>query len=244
MSAKKFQTHFGYINIFDDGANYKYGTKQRVIEKYINIKNSEGINEFVYAGPAAAMGAYALANGCKKKRVLCTLFLSGSQLPLQAKDFEKSKYIDIRLFSLPFYQVQELAEEYVSESTERMIVPFGIEDELYISLLQKSIKKDPNIQEYLSTEPKRLWLAVGSGVLLKVLMDIFPNTEFHCVQVGKSLKFQNKRIITYWSPEKFSQPATITPPYSSLANYDAKVWQHILKYGEDDDWIWNVAANY
>jgi len=48
-----------------------------------------------------------------------------------------------------------------------------------------------------------------------------------------------KRITLYTAPEKFTQSAQTRPPYSSLLNYDAKVWQFVL----DEDYIWNVAGD-
>jgi len=53
------------------------------------------------------------------------------------------------------------------------------------------------------------------------------------------------RIDALAAPQSFFQPVPrdLRPPYPSLDNYDAKVWQQILKLGEEGDYIWNVGKN-
>lgn len=43
--------------------------------------------------------------------------------------------------------------------------------------------------------------------------------------------------------EKFWDPALRPPPYPSVANYDAKVWQFVEDYGEEGDYVWNVGCD-
>lgn len=236
------------FHVINDGKKHTYGTKERITLDYVTEKMKEGFNDFVYAGPVNAMGAFALAKGCVAAGASCTLFLSGPKLSPQAKGFPQSVKMNLMNDSLPV--VTEIAEQYVKSNPRRFMVPFGINDPFYKSLLKASIEGD---KEIMSLKPKRMWLAVGSGTILSILMEIFPDTEFHAVQVGKSLKIETlhpdvensqKRIITYWAPERFSHAAKIQPPYSSLLNYDAKIWQFVLKDGQDGDFIWNVARNF
>lgn len=222
--------------VYDDGKKYKYGTKQRITKEYVSRKSSEGFTDFVYAGPINAMGAFALAEGCVNNNVKCTLFLIGTYLTPQSKGFPST--VKINLVKNNLSVATEMAENYVKSNPDSFLVPFGINDKLYTSLLKDSIKAD------LRYIPKRMWLAVGSGVILSVLLELLPDTEFHAVQVGKSLSFVNPRVVIYKAPEKFSQPAEIRPPYNSLLNYDAKVWRFVLQFGEDGDAIWNVARNF
>lgn len=241
----------GTISVINDGLKYQYGTKERIIKSYIQERMKEGFSEFVYAGPVNAMGAFALAKGCIEAGAYCTLFLCGQYLPAQAKQFPSS--VKINLIHDNLYAVSEKANNYAQEPVsrfKRFCVPFGINDTLYKSLLKSSIEQDEIVK---GLSPKRMWLAVGSGTILSILLELFPATEFHAVQVGKSLKVETlsedpavvesyrQRIKIYWSPEKFTQSANILPPYSSLANYDAKVWQFVLKEGQDGDIIWNVV---
>mgnify|MGYP001351197581 CR=1 FL=1 len=49
------------------------------------------------------------------------------------------------------------------------------------------------------------------------------------------------RTTMYVAPEQFNDDAHNLPPYSSTRNYDAKLWQFVKKYGDNGDFIWNVA---
>ena len=241
----------GIIYIINEGNKYTYGTKQRITSTYVANKIKEGYNELIYAGPVNAMGAFALARGCIDNGIKCTLFLVGNKLSPQALEFPDM--VTIHLMKMDLHNASIIAEKYVKDNSQRFLVPFGINDHMYKNLLKISIEND---DEIMSLNPKRIWIAVGSGTLLSILLEIFPNTIFHAVQVGKSLNVEElhddprivdqyrKRIYIYWAPEKFNKPAKIKPPYSSLINYDAKIWQFVLKYGQDKDFVWNVARDF
>lgn len=239
----KYSLEFGDIYVIDEGKQFTYGTKERITANYVAAKMKEGFREFVYAGPVNAMGAFALAQGCVENNVRCTLFLIGTRLSKQAKGFPSN--IVIYLVQNNLRELNVIAEKYVQENNKRLLVPFGINDVLYKDLLLNSIRNDCRIN---NLKPQRMWLAVGSGTLLSVLLEIFPQTEFHVVQVGKKLWVDifsaddQKRIYLYSAPERFTQPSKLRPPYSSLLNYDAKVWQFVISLGQDGDYIWNVAG--
>lgn len=236
MNIDKYSVGDRSFYVVDDGKKYEYGTKQRITTEYVTKRMKEGFTDFVYSGPVNAMGAFALAKGCCEAGAKCTLFLCGSHLTPQSRGFTSN--VKIRLVKNSLQVTTELAENYIKSHKNCFLVPWGINDKLYISLLKTSIQAD------LTINPQRIWLTVGSGVILSILLDLLPQTQFHAIQVGKALKFTHERVTTYWAPEKFSHPAKIHPPYSSLLNYDAKVWQFVLEHGIDSDVIWNVARNY
>lgn len=161
---------------------------------------------------------------------------------------------------------QAKAEAYVREDpTHRSLIPFGVESEEFRSALVA------NIRRALPTDfvaPRRVWLAVGSGTLLRALGVIWPQTEFMAVRVGKNVwedqfdgdlwrriggraridqlravddnKLSKEPGFKYYS---FSQSTLILPPYTSVSCYDAKVWERLLRDGEEGDFVWNVAAD-
>ena len=51
-----------------------------------------------------------------------------------------------------------------------------------------------------------------------------------------------KRSDFYIAPEKFYEKAKLPPPYPSVPEYDAKVWQFVKNHGKPGDYIWNVAG--
>ena len=93
--------------------------------------------------------------------------------------------------------------------------------------------------------PKRIWLVAGSGTLLKSLRKVFPRSKFMVVQVGKKIWPDQMRVKDklFVSPKKFWEKADPLPPYPSVSTYDAKLWEFVLKYGKNDDYVWNVAKN-
>ena len=249
-------TVFGhYIRIIDDGAVYPYGTKQRIVKEYVAAKVKEGYREFLYCGPAAAMGAYALAAGCVANNVRCTLFLVGTDVPPQGRKFPRN-LVDVRVYCKPMYEVEKYTERYLAEDRRRLLIPFGINDGLYKELLHNSLLSDTKLQPIIATPPSRMWLAAGSGTLLSIFLKIFPDTHFNVVQVGKTVYLDNfitdpqelelaqGRVTFFWAPEKFAHSARMKPPYSSLHNYDAKIWQFLETDGQSGDCIWNVARDY
>lgn len=252
LHIKTFTIPQGAVHVIDEGSKYPYGTKQRISAEYVAEMKNRGYNEFVYAGPVNGMGAFALAHGCVQNNVKATLFLVGTKMSPQACGFPKS-VVNIRLMKCPLAEAETAAKDYVKQSPTRYLVPFGIKDTLYTSLLKKALQDELGCKDLSLV--KRMWLAVGSGTILAILLQIFPNTVFHCVQVGKSLRINElsekpeeiadyqRRIVLYSSPERFTHPAEIMPPYSSLENYDAKIWRFVLSYGQDGDYIWNVAGN-
>ena len=45
------------------------------------------------------------------------------------------------------------------------------------------------------------------------------------------------------APEQFQDAALLPPPYPSVPNYDAKLWQFVLQAGQAGDYVWNVACS-
>lgn len=98
--------------------------------------------------------------------------------------------------------------------------------------------------------PKRVWVAVGSGVLMRVLGQLWPNTMLLGVEVGMQQSASEilgtqraKKSKIYIEEElSFDKETKDLPPWPSVANYDAKLWKYIKKYGQQGDLVWNVAT--
>ena len=226
--------------LFNDRKFTPFGTKYRAMEKFIKLQKEKGYKELIYAGPAYGVGGYALANGCFNYGMNVKLFLSGTSIPEQGLNFPKYIIDNFKLYKKSLSEIYEIVNEYLKQNEYSKEIPFGMNDLDYIDCLKTALLENKRIQEIINFNPKRIWLAVGSGVILSILLQIFPTAEFHCVQVGKTLNFTNERITLYYSPENFTENAHIIPPYPSLLNYDAKIWQHIIKNGKNGDLIWNV----
>lgn len=134
-----------------------------------------------------------------------------------------------------------------------MLLPFGLDSQLFTETLEEQIRSA--IPSDLS--PKRVWITVGSGTLLRVLAKIWKNTIFMPVIVGKKMwedQYEpevwerlggSERINQLAAPQRFVErvPSNLMPPYPSISTYDAKLWQRVLEYGQEGDYIWNVGRD-
>jgi len=240
------------INVIDDG-KLLGGTKQRALIRF--IEHYSDYDEFVYAGPSIGFAQIALTAACVKMHKKATLFIQNTQDVLPHLTFWCQKMgANVFMYYDKLTVTEEAAKEYVeSKNNKAFLIPFGLESPIYTKFLYEELSKVivPEIN------PKRLWLVVGSGTLLRVLARIWPNTEFFPVQVGKGIwedqydpdvwiRMGGKdRIEKLKAPQKFfdSVYGRNLPPYDSVSNYDAKVWQQAIKYAKSGDYIWNVASD-
>lgn len=212
------------------------GTKQRALYPLLASHKDD---EFVYAGPTTGAGQLAVAYCTKLLGRNATLFLQG---PSALSELSRKYGAKIHLHN-KLYECQQAAQEYVKSRKGARLLPFGLECDEFTSLLEQQLRICT-----CKIQPRRMWIVVGSGTLLRVLARIFTSTIFLAVQVGKKIwedQFEPQvwtRISIFVAPQKFfdAVPAKLAPPYSSCATYDAKIWQFVLQYAQNDDYVWNV----
>jgi hypothetical protein len=233
------------------------GSKQRALIKFIEFYSE--YDEFVYAGPSSGFAQVALTIACLKLNKTANLWIQNPNSKHEPKltllcekiGAKVQIYSEEKLSTIE-ERVNLFVEKEKKEGKKLFLIPFGLDNEFYnksfYEQLSQAIPNDLN--------PKRLWLTPGSGTLLRVLTQIWKTTEFMPVKVGRNLwpdqytedewkrMGGQDRIDKLAAPQSFYQnaPNDKLPPYPSCANYDAKVWQHFLIYGEDGDYIWNVAS--
>jgi hypothetical protein len=230
------------------------GTKQRALEVFIS--NYLEYEHFVYAGPASGFAQVALTLACKRagKRAVLFVVTSPRCEPALSNWCRDSGALLTTITNAKVSDAERAAQKYTERNSGKAILmPFGFDCLEYVHLLLQQLREaiPPEIK------PKRLWLALGSGTLLRALAQIWPDTEFFPVRVGKSA-WEDQYTPDVWSrlgryerltklaaPQPFFAPVPqeLLPPYPSVANYDAKVWQKVLLHAEDGDYIWNVAAD-
>jgi len=242
------------------------GTKQRGLYDYL-AKNVA--QEFVYAGPPNGYAQLALAYCCSLLNKKATIFLAGdkSVITRKALSFHNVKVIAKRQ---KLEVMQKEAQNYVAQNPESKLIPFGLDSPEYINDLVVAIKKS-SMGTLLENPGKiRLWTVVGSGTLLKAFGQVWPEAEFFPVRVGKNIwedqfepnlwqrmggrrRIDELRVVpdeklpkiaghqyqNFWDPA----PNNMLPPFPALIDYDAKVWQRVLQYAQDGDYVWSVAGN-
>jgi hypothetical protein len=145
-------------------------------------------------------------------------------------------------------QTEEDARKYCeTDSSAKFLVPFGLKDEPG-SLLFDTFKRalmDAMDKHMVETPPTRVWIVAGSSFLVNVLSSIWPSSEFHIVQVGKTVypdQLISVKHVFYKSEFKFGENSDVPTPYSSIPWYDAKLWKVVKQHGQDGDYIWNVGS--
>ena len=240
------------INVIDDG-KLLGGTKQRALIRFVDYYKD--YDEFVYAGPSIGFAQVALTIACVKMNKKITLFIQNTLDYIPNLTFWcQTLGANVFIYYDKLSNIEESAKYYVeTKETKPFLIPFGLESPIYTNFLYEELLRviPPELN------PKRLWLVVGSGTLLRVLARIWNKTEFFPIQVGKQIWEDQydpevwtrmggrERIDQLKAPQKFFESVygKNLPPYESVANYDSKVWQQVVKYAKDGDYIWNVASD-
>lgn len=216
------------------------GTKQRGIEFFRRLKE-QGFTEVVTYGTPYGYGQVATAWSCYKVGLLCSLFLEEVPGTLTAISQEAQSY-GAQIMLMPSGTrnavKREYALAYAAESPQRKFVQLGLDDEQFIQDLANGIASVAG-----DLKPATIWVAGGSVVLTRALAKVFPDTFFNIVQVGRDIwpeLLVGIKHKIYVSQQPFPEDTRNPPPYPSLGNYDAKVWQFACQNGTTGDYIWNV----
>lgn len=218
------------------------GTKQRGLEFFHQLRTN-GVKEVVTYGTAYGYGQVATAWCCKEVGLTCTIFLPQT-FPRTKMTKMAIKLGALIIDVLPDHNypttsvIANRAKIYASNCRDCRLMQLGLDDPDFIQALANGI-----IRVSYDLQPKRIWVAGGSGVLARALAIAFPEAELHIVQVGRKLYtdvLATLRHQLYISPESFRRNAEFVPPYTSLRHYDAKIWRFVAEFGQDGDYIWNV----
>lgn len=224
------------------------GTKQRIgVEFLENIKEKN----IFYRGPVNGYAQVALAYSSllinKKFHIILNkqkdnfihiitkiAMLFGAKLHQVPKLYIKDEK---RLKKQEEDRVESIMSEYKNKGGSYLI-PLGLKDKKSIELYSKTKLKD-----LIDLNIKRLWITVSTGLVYDVLYNILLTTKFNVVFVsGKKEGILKERTKYYISKIHFRELAKKFPPYVSEKSYDAKMWEFIEKYGENEDYIFNVGG--
>ena len=214
------------------------GSKQRGLVEL--IANNPGYSEYIYAGPVFGYAQIALAISAKYNKVNATVIVEKRKklhpLTRRAQSLG-AKIVEVKGGYLK--RLQEFASNYAKKKG-RLLLPFGLHSKEFHDIMVKNIR-----ESWPDEDPKRIWLVAGSAVILNILYDVFPKTEFIAIQVGRKVWPDqiNDRTKLVVSDERFTERAKILPPYPSVSNYDAKAWKYVKHGGKKGDYVWNVGRD-
>lgn len=236
------------IILIDDG-KLLGGSKTRGLASYIRQCSSK---VFCYAGPGTTAGAFALSVVCSYYHKKAVLYIVGNNTHTTRMAKQLGASVLTKFRSVDAAE-RRLMRDYPPH--KGTIIPFGMLDSTFQEhLISAFIEAWPK-----SHQPRRVWIACGSCVILRALAAALPpNTVYCIVQVGVSVwpdvldEFIPDRYILYDVRKRidpingytFVMPARILPPWESYDNYDAKIYELLLQHAEEGDYVMNVASQY
>lgn len=217
------------------------GSKQRIILDIITQKKEKNI---FYRGPVNGYAQLALAYGCFVLGKKCHLILN--------KQYKNKLYIITKIAMIfgaviheidkPLNNKDELVKinDILDKYKDSYLLPLGFHTDNVVKSYEKVLLK---LKDKIK-EPKRMWLVASSGTVADSLLNIFKNTFFNIVFVGhvRDDYYSNNRIKIYKAPQKFRAFPKNIPPYRTELSYDGKIWQFLIKYGLNNDYIFNVEG--
>ena len=244
--------------------NLVAGTKERVAELFLKTKINNFSECVVYCGSYNGYGAVATAFASYKLGLKCKVFLSmiGTGF-FEKTDIEKIKNtkqintlmaLDAEIYLCNNHRdAQNLKYDYSSifkingyeTKKEYVILPMGLNDEKgeMINILSKQFSKS-----LIIGQTGNIWLVAGSGGILMALHKTLSNFKFFVYLTGGG-KYK-KNVINYSKKYKnisIVNNFKINPLknifYKSVENYDDKIIPFIAEYGNENDFIWNVACD-
>lgn len=218
------------------------GTKQRGLIYFIDMLPKS--KPFIYAGPPQGIAQVALAYIGQLKNIKTYMVYAApsKNTPIHNMSKKALRYNINLIWGGPTLATVQEYGKNLAKKIDGILLPFGLNDYDFKICLIRALRVA--CKHLIEKPPRRLWLVVGSGVILNCLYHVLPTTYFLGVQVGKAIwwdMIDSSRTRIFIAPQKFIEGTDILPPYPSVSSYDAKLWQFVIKYGETGDYIWNVA---
>lgn len=224
------------------------GTKQRGAIRMLTKDRFDDIKEIVYAGPTNGFAQVALSLSSSLTGKKATMFIA-KQRPMTPQT-KLAKLIGGNIVEgderEKLSSLKSKAEKYVKNKDDVKLFELGFDDNYFKRAMKETIKEAAKGTELEDFDREfNMWLVGGSAVLVNILHNIYPNAFFNVVQVGKKIDelIDDEWSKLYVAKEFFFNNAELMPPYPSVSNYDAKVWQFVSEFGNDGDYIWNVAKD-
>ena len=254
-----FNTNNKNITVFDD-SEMLFGSKMRAIIEYLDNYKFDTLVLFDFDASYGqiVVAYYALIRSIS--RVIFMLPLKNDKCTQFAlsifPNIEIYSYEDIKLDpSISNFRNLKMFAETIAKETNGFLIPTGLKDSLFINILAKQLKEhiDPN----LLNKNIDILMVYGSGTIYRTLTKIFTNAKFHIVQSGAESKIDDmpkeivERTTRYISTYDFRERIDLRKhlsidrlPYSTIDNYDAKVYEFIDKINAKDIYVFNVGGSH
>lgn len=263
---KTVQINKKRINVIQD-AELIAGTKQRVAELFAQkIMDDKKINKYsilTYTGTFNGYGAVATAFASKRLGLKSEVFLNmipiGKPNKSSLYDILKSRQIntllalEAKIYICPTYRSSK-TKQYSKTDYNPLYynIPMGVQDDddIMATMLAIQIRKalkGTKLEETINNNiVPRIWLVAGSGGIAKGINNAIRCEMFVYLTGGGRYLQQVKDYIstqtniTIMNDKQVDN--TVKTYYDTVQGYDDKIIPYVEKYGENGDFIWNVAG--
>jgi hypothetical protein len=231
------QKHYG-INILRDDL-LEGGTKSILLEGIEKLYPH--VIEYVYASPVYGGFQIALSAYCKKKGLKATIFCAKRKQkhPNTLKCIEYGANI-IEVYPGYLSVVEKRARDYCDKKSHIHKFVFGANTSENINIITTRAKK---VIEQLGSEPEQIWVAVGSGTLVKGILQAVTNAKVYGVIIGADFEYEHPNLTLIKYPKSFEKESLLEVVFPSMANYDRKALELCLAQNDiftSNILFWNV----
>lgn len=233
----KIEKHYG-INILRDDL-LDGGTKSILLDGI--EKQYPDISEYVYASPVYGGFQIALSAYCKKKGLKATIFCArrGTKHSNTLKCIEHGANI-MEVYPGYLSVVEKRSNDYCEKKSYVHKFVFGANTPENINKITERAKK---VLEKLKNEPDEIWVAVGSGTLVKGILNAVKNSKVYGVLVGANFEYSHPNLTLIKYPKPFETESRMKVDFPSMGNYDRKALELCLAHNRPpnkDILFWNV----
>lgn len=231
------EEHYGIKVLRDD--LLEGGTKSILLEGI--EKDNPHITEYVYASPVYGGFQIALSAYCKKHGLKATIVCAKRAIK-HTNTLKCMEYGANIIEVYPGYLsvAEKRAREYCENKPHIHKLVFGANTEENIHKIANRAKQ---VMRHLKYEPDEIWVAVGSGTLIKGISQAVKNAKIYGVLVGANFDYDHPNVILIRYPKPFEKESKLNVAFPSMANYDRKALELCLAHKRNPDskvLFWNV----
>lgn len=244
------------INLVQDGYLIA-GTKQRVAVLFMKkiLQKNKQIETLLYSGSSNGFGPIATAYAAFKLGLKSKVFLNnnGNVNEKDTRQINTLLALNAEVHLCPTYAEARDLKYSISDNPKNINthynVPMGLNDEnnIMIELLSRQITLAARKTILKNSEYTRIWLVGGSGGIAMSIHKAFPAAKLFILLTGAG---SHKRKVIEWAKKtknisliKDLHLENTVTYYSSVKNYDDLIVPYVIKYGRNNDFIWNVSSD-
>ena len=237
--------HDGFYVVRDD--MLRAGSKARFVDALVSLNPQ--VQEWVFgSSPAHGWAQLSLTEVCARHNKQAVFFMADRK----PENRTAQQKLGIAWGGIYHWVpngmltvTQARAREYANQKPlHRRLLPIGLEDPIVLAAIVKVARQ---LSQYPYVRwPHEIWTVASSGTLSRGLQAAFPHADVHAVSVGHKMTDRELGRAKLWRCElPFDKPVPPQdmPPYTSVANYDAKVWPFVRDHAKPGALIWNVAGD-